>query len=289
VDFMQDETMMPAGGDGGEDLPGGGEVPASHPGDGAGGTQAIRRAIGLLRVLAMARETGYGLSDIARLSGMARPTAHRILTALIAEGLVEQKPATRRYAVGEQIQFLALSRPQRSPLLAAAGPCLSRAVKSVGDTLFLTQRTGLDTICVARLVGDYPVQVLSLSVGDRRPLGVSSAGLALMAALPDDEVRAILAENKRRLGTYSVSTETALEWVRAARRLGYAVRDRGLVPGTRAVSVAIRDQNGQAFAALTVAGTVRRMPPARMEAIAEELGREAREIEEALRRPQPAR
>ena len=255
--------------------------------DGATGTQAIRRAIGVLRVLAMGRETGVGLSDIARLTGIARPTTHRILTALIAEGLVEQKPATRRDAVGEQIQFLALSRPQRSPLLAAAEPHLSQAAGSVGDTLFLTQRTGLDTICVARRLGDYPVQVLSLSVGDRRPLGVSSAGLALMAALDDADVRAILAENELRLASYNVSMAVALAWVREARKLGYAVRDRGLVPGTRAVSVAIRDRQGQAFAALTVAGTVRRMSYSRMDAIAEELGQKAREIEGGLRSRPP--
>ncbi|MBN8942144.1 MAG: IclR family transcriptional regulator [Rhizobiales bacterium] len=251
---------------------------------GEGGTQAIRRAIGVLRILAMAREAGYGLTEVSRLTGLTRPTAHRILLALIDEGLVEQKPATRRYAVGEQIQLLALSRPRRSPLLVAAEPLLDSLTGSIGDTLFLTQRTGLDTVCVARRLGAYPVQVLSLSVGDRRPLGVSSSGLALLARLPDDEVNAVLAQNAPRLASYGATLAQAVAGVKAARKLGYAVRDRGLVPGTRALSVIIRDRDDEAFAAITCAGVVRRMSQARMEGIAEELRVAALAIEHVFGR-----
>ncbi|QCI69362.1 IclR family transcriptional regulator [Phreatobacter stygius] len=232
----------------------------------------------------MAREAGYGLTDVARLTGLTRPTAHRILLALIDEGLVEQKPATRRYAVGEQIQLLALSRPRRSPLLAAAEPLLDELTDSIGDTLFLTQRAGLDTVCVARRLGAYPVQVLSLSVGDRRPLGVSSSGLALLARLPDDEANDLLAQNAPRLTSYGATLAQASAWVQEARKLGYAVRDRGLVPGTRALSVTIRDRSGEAFAAITCAGVIRRMSPARMEAIAEDLRAAAQAVERLLAR-----
>jgi DNA-binding IclR family transcriptional regulator len=249
------------------------------------GTQSIRRAIGVLRILAMARDTGYGLTEVARLTGLTRPTAHRILLALIDEGLVEQKPQTRRYAVGEQIQLLALSRPRRSPLIAAAEPVLDQVATEIGDTIFLTQRAGLDTVCVARRLGSYPVQVLSLSVGDRRPLGVSSSGLALLARLPEDEAEGLLVQNAPRLGSYGTSLAQATEWVRQTRRLGFAVRDRGLVPGTRAISVVIRDRDGQAFAAITCAGVVRRMSQSRMDAIAEELHLAAGLIETALAAP----
>ena len=232
----------------------------------------------------MAREAGFGLTEIVRLTGLTRPTVHRILTALIAEGLVEQKPATRRYAVGEQIQFLALSRPRPSALIAAAETALAETARAIGDTIFLTQRTGLDTICVARRLGDYPIQVLSLSVGDRRPLGISSAGLAVLARMGEDEVRSILGANAPRLAAVGVGIRQAQSWVTGARRLGYAIRDRGLVPGTRALSVAISDRGGQVIAAVTSAGVVRRMSQARMEAVADDLKACARAIEQALAR-----
>ena len=61
-----------------------------------GGTQSIRRAVAVLRILATARETGLGLTEISKHAELARPTAHRIPSILVAEGIVEQRPSTRR-------------------------------------------------------------------------------------------------------------------------------------------------------------------------------------------------
>ena len=66
-----------------------------------GGTQSIQRALAVLRILATARETGLGLAEISMHAGLTRPTTHRILCVLVAEGIVEQRPGTRRYVVGE--------------------------------------------------------------------------------------------------------------------------------------------------------------------------------------------
>ena len=86
------------------------------------GAQSIRRAIGVLRILAAARDAGLGLSEIARQTGLTRPTAHRMLGVLIGEGIVEQRARTRRYVVGEQLPLLALARPTATPLMAAGIP-----------------------------------------------------------------------------------------------------------------------------------------------------------------------
>src|SRR5437773_5980038 len=82
-----------------------------------GGTQSIQRAVAVLRILATARENGLGLTEISMNAELTRPTTHRILSALVAEGIVEQRPGTRRYVVGEQIPLLALARRTREPLL----------------------------------------------------------------------------------------------------------------------------------------------------------------------------
>src|ERR1700704_2620872 len=118
-----------------------------------GGTQSIQRAVAVLRFLATARESGLGLTEISMQAELTRPTTHRILSILVAEGIVEQRPGTRRYVVGEQIPLLALSRRTRDPLLDIVRPHLRAAVGEIGDTGFLTRRTGLDTVCVARQLG----------------------------------------------------------------------------------------------------------------------------------------
>ena len=239
------------------------------------GAQSIGRAFALMRLVASGRESGVGLSDIATLAGLPRPTAHRILAALVREGMVEQKPRTRRYVLGEEVQFLALSRTVRPGLVRDADPLLARAAAEIGDTLFLTLRSGHDTICIGRRLGSYPIQVLVLDAGDRRPLGISSAGIAILACLPEREAAAILRENEVRLRARGSSVRQALEEVARARALGHVLRAPGLVPGTRAVSVPIRRGSGEALAALTVAAVSRRLAPARIEALLDALHRHA--------------
>ena len=56
--------------------------------DRPGGTQSIQRAVAVLRILATARETGLGLTEISMHAELTRPTTHRILSVLVAEGIV---------------------------------------------------------------------------------------------------------------------------------------------------------------------------------------------------------
>ena len=84
--------------------------------------------------------------------------------------------------------------------------------------------------------------------------------------------------------SYRIDEAVAHGWVRTARHLGYALRDRGLVPGTRALSVAIRDEAGRPFAAVTVAGVTRRMGHLQVEALASQLQDIAATIGRELRR-----
>src|SRR4029079_377146 len=259
---------------------------AAHTGsvDLPGGTQSIQRAVAVLRILATARESGLGLTEISMQAELTLPTTHRILSVLVGEGIVEQRAATRRYLVGEQIQLLALSRRTRDPLLEIVRPHLRAAVGEIGDTGFFTRRAGLDTVCVARQLGTYPIQVLAWDVGERRPLGVSNAGIAILSGMQTDTVRGILAKNRSRFSRYGASTEAILQEVAMARANGFAARARSLTPGASAVSVMIRSPSGATHGALTITPISRRMSPKRTEEIVARLRMHAGAIELELRK-----
>jgi DNA-binding IclR family transcriptional regulator len=247
------------------------------------GAQAIRRALAVLRILAAGRETGLPLAEVVQATGLTRPTVHRIVHALIEEGIVEKSEKTGRYAIGNQVPELALARPSRSPLLAAADDVLQRASQQVGDTLFLTMRTGNDTLCVDRRIGSYPIQVLSIEIGARRPLGVSSAGVSILAALPALEARRIVAANEARFVAYRANASAVLAQIAAARRRGYNLREVGLVQGTKSISTWIKTSDGRPAAAITVSAVRSRLGPRREQEVAEILLNASREIEQALR------
>lgn len=247
------------------------------------GAQAIRRALAVLRILAAGREDGVPLAEVVRATGLTRPTVHRIIHVLIEEGIVERHDRTGLYAIGNQVPELALARPRPSRLLIAANPSLQRASSEIGDTLFLTVRTGNDTLCVDRRIGVYPIQVLSIEVGARRPLGVSSAGVAILAAMPAQDARKIVAANEKRFEAYQTDVAAVMGQVIAARRRGYNMREIGLVQGTKSISTWIKSPDGQPAAAITVSAVRTRLGPRREQEVAEILLREARIIEQAIR------
>ena len=248
------------------------------------GGQAIRRALTVLRTLAIGGERGVPLAEVVQATSLTRPTVHRIVHVLIEEGIVERSERTGNYIVGRQVPELALARPSRSPLMIAAEPHLTAASAQLGDTLFLTVRTGLDTLCVARRIGGYPIQVLSIEVGVRRPLGVSSAGIAILAAMPVAEARKIVLANEARFAPYRTDAATVLGWVQLARRRGYYLRDIGLVQGTKALSAWIRTPDGQSAAAITLSAIRNRMNPRRAIEVADVLVAASRAIEAATPR-----
>ncbi|WOH60182.1 IclR family transcriptional regulator [Bradyrhizobium sp. BWC-3-1] len=247
--------------------------------DRPGGTQSIQRAVAVLRILATAREAGLGLTDISKQAELTRPTTHRILSVLISEGIVERRQGSQRYLIGEQVSLLALSRRTRDHLLDIVNPHLQAAVGELGDTGFLTRIVGLETVCIARQLGSYPSQALTWDVGERRPLGVSNAGIAILSGMQTDAAREVITTNRSRFPRYGLSTEAIFREVAMARSKGFANRAISLIPGASPVSVTIRSSDGVARGALTITPTGRRRSPQHTEEIVACLRRHATAVE----------
>jgi DNA-binding IclR family transcriptional regulator len=242
---------------------------------GVGGAQSIRRGLRILRILAIGQEQGVRLTDIVRETGLSRPTAHRILRVLVEEGAVEQDAASRRYMIGQEVSLLGLARTRRFPIRSVADPFLRALAEEVGDTVFLTIRSGHDSICVDRKVGSYPVKVLSIEVGARRPLGVGVGGLALLAFLPEPEALAILKALEPRLAPHKITGTALVERMKSARAKGYAYTDVGVVFGTRAVAVPVFSQAKEPVAAISVAAIADRLSTARLPSLVSSMQRQA--------------
>lgn len=228
------------------------------------GAQSIRRAVRVLRILAVGQEHGVRLTDIVNESGLIRPTVHRILRVLAEEGVVEQDPLTRRYLVGQEVPLLGLARSGRFPIREIADPYVRHICEQAGDTVFLSIRSGSDSICVDRKTGSYPVKVLSIDIGARRPLGVGVAGLMLLACLPEEAAAAIVKANEQRLVQHQLTAAKLMERVRIARAKGYAYAEVGVVKGTRAVAIPILGALQEPLAAISVAAIADRITPSRL-------------------------
>lgn len=205
--------------------------------------------------------------DLCLATGLERPTVYRLLATLLEGGYVVRQ-GRFRYTVGPRLT--ALARPTGSPALAERlRPVLARVSASCGDAAFAIVREGAQSHCIARHLGTHPVQVLVIQVGTRQPLGVGAAGLALLAALSDEDVRATIDANAPVLGQYGGMTPERMNvLVRSTRERGWSVVGNHAIQQVLAVGMAVRNTKGIPVAAISVASTEGRMPRERQQLIA---------------------
>ncbi len=246
--------------------------------------QSLERSIGILRALAAAGTSELRLSDVARAVRLSKPTTSRILSALCHEGLVEVTREAKTFRLGSEVVFLGWSAAQSFQLTRLARPVLVKLAETTGDTAFLIVRSGNEAVCADRVSGSYPVKALTMEVGSRRPLGIGSGSLALLAALPDEEIELILRANADRLVPFkAVRAARIRREVQQTRIRKYALAEGHVVKEVSGVGVAIRDPQGHPIAAVSVASISSRFENGRQAALIRVTQGAAREIERALR------
>ena len=248
------------------------------------GSQLLDRAVAVLRRLGEAGEAGERLSVLAAALDLTPPTAHRILAALERHGLVEQEAATHRYRLGVELFALGTLAADGTGLRRLARPALLRLAGLTGETVFLMVRSGLNNVCVDREAGEYVIQTLTQNVGNPIPLGIGSAGVAILAAMPDAEAAAVLHANAARYAAFNKDAGAIAASLARARAEGRVVTRDWTIEGVSAIAMPVRPPNRDAVAAIAVNMTTARMTPARLEDISALLREEIAGIERALRR-----
>jgi DNA-binding IclR family transcriptional regulator len=250
----------------------------------SGGAQTIDRAATLLLLVGRAGPTGARLTDLVEQCGLTKPTIRRMLLALVRAGLLDQDPDTRRYHIGPEIYVLGTLASTRFGIHPISLRSLVRLSQDTGDTAFLSVPRDVYSICVHREEGPYPIRIHALHVGDRHPLGVGAASLALLSALPDHEVEQVLAANAEVLAeNYPQHAPSVLRaLVHETRAKGYALNPGMLLPGSWGIGVAIRGADGRPIGALSIAAIESRMSELRQREIGALLKKEAAWIETRL-------
>lgn len=258
----------------------------AHSGDRAemSGSQSVDRALGLLSLIGREPAEGLPLGEIVTGSGLNKPTTRRLLLALMRAGLVEQEPQTRRYCLGEEAFVLGVLAARRHSLVEMAMESLRRLSGETQDTSFLTVRRENYAICLHREEGTYPVRTHALQTGDQHPLGVGAGSLALLAALPDEDVdRIIVANEAALLARYpGFAPDSMRTDIAQTRERGFSLNPGRLVASSWGMGRAFRYPDGRVAGALSIAAIDSRMTPARQTELAALLVREGTRIEALL-------
>ncbi len=256
-----------------------------------GGAQSVDRALALLALIGRHSAAGVSLSGLVSISGLNKATVRRLVLALMRAGLVEQDAQSRAYHLGEEAYVLGLLAQDRHGLLRQAMEQIQNLARHTGDAAFLSVRRGLHSVCLHREDGAHPIRTYALMPGGYHPLGVGAGSLAMLAALPDAEVEAIIAANTPELlAQYPrLPPETLRAHVAETRESGIALNPGLIFEDSWGLGIALHGPDGQLVGALSLAAVESRMKEPRREELAQKLRAAARVVEARLSRRQQER
>jgi IclR family transcriptional regulator, pca regulon regulatory protein len=191
------------------------------------------------------------LAEVATATGLARPTARRILLTLEELGYV--RAAERGYSLTPRVLELGVSYVRSMGLWEVARPHLERLVARTNESCSIAQLDGSDIVYVAR-VAVPKIVALAVQIGTRFPALPTSLGKVQLAALPPDELDRVLAEPTRsglvpRWQPDRAERDAVLREVRAR---GWALTDEQLALGIRSIAAPLRDGSGRVIAGVNV-------------------------------------
>jgi len=215
----------------------------------------LDKSVAVLDALAM--RGPLSLAGLVATTGISRPTAHRLATALEAHGLVG-RDRSGRFVLGARVA--AWGRVAGADLVDRAEPVLAELRDRTGESAQLFVRAGDTRVCVA--AAERPSGLRdTVPVGAVLPLDRGSGGKVLRAGRPD------------------AGDDAALARVRAR---GWAESVAEREPGVASVSAPVHDARGQVIAAISVSGPIDRLGRAPGRRFAAAVVAAARELEGGL-------
>jgi DNA-binding IclR family transcriptional regulator len=225
----------------------------------ASGVGVLDRAVSILSLLAADGPVSAGA--VIEETGLSRPTAYRLLSALEMHHLVTRREG--RYSLG--VRLLGWAAAAGTGLVERARPVLERLRDATGESTQLYVREGEHRVCVASVERATGLRD-SVPVGAVMPLSRGSAG------------KVLLAWGEGEGSSYGIDAEK----LEAVRSQGWAESVAEREAGVASVSVPVFGADGSLRAAVSASGPVSRLGERPGEQLAEEVVAAAREIETAL-------
>ena len=235
-----------------------GRIPAK-PGAPIGQVQSLTRGLSILEALAKS-DGGLTLTDLAHRAQLPASTTHRLLSTLERMGYVYQAGDLGLWYVGLQAFRVGTTFLSNRDFIAQSHAYMHRLMEQEGETANLAILDGTEAVFVAQVQCHEMMRTL-VRLGSRVPLHASGVGKALFAALPDEQVDAILKVRglPRITENTIVATETMWAALRVIRQRGYSFDDEEHARSTRCVGAAIYDEHAEALGAISVAGPSSRL------------------------------
>jgi len=227
----------------------------------------LRQAMQVLRLFTPER-LDLGVVEAAELLNRPRSTVSRWLSGMGEAGFLVREPESGRYRLSMELAALGELSRRSTSLQRLARPVLEELVRETGETSNLVTLVGGAAVNVEVVQSPRPVKHVGV-LGKRLPLHATAAGKVLMAWLPPEERRELLAGGLERLTPATLCSPTEVERELArVRKLGYGTAWREMEEDLAAASAPVRDHRGRVTAAITTSAPTSRVSRDGLEVLA---------------------
>ncbi len=210
---------------------------------------------GLMLLQALSGEGRARLSDLADIVGLPVSTAHRLLATLQQHGFAEFDETAQEWSVGIGAYRTGTAYLMGTNLVDGSRRIMHRLMEDTGETANLAILEDGWIVFVSQVETRNPVRAF-FRPGSRSPMHASGIGKAILAALPEREIAAIL--RARGLDAFTprtlITPETLMADLARIRARGWALDDEEHHAGMRCVAAVIRNGFGEAVAGVSVSG-----------------------------------
>jgi len=189
--------------------------------DSVSGVGVLDKAVTILDAL---EERPLALAALVEATGIPRPTAHRLATALEDHGLV-RRDREGRFTLGLRLVALGHAAAGDLPITEAARPALEALREATGESVQLYVRDGDRRVCALSLESPHGLRTI-VPLGAVLPLDRGSAGKVLRG-----------------------------EWTKQGWAESVGEREAGVA----SVSAPVLDAAGEVLAAVSVSGPIERV------------------------------
>lgn len=224
------------------------------------GAQSALRAIRLLKQFTVERPE-LGLSELSERTGLNKATTHRLLQALLSEGMLDRDHDGGKYRLGPAVMVLGAQAMSAGNLRSEARSMLKQLAAETGETATLEVPAEDTMLILDEIAGGHRVAAGG-NIGTRWAMHATSTGKAVVAF--SDNGLARLPERLTPLTVKTITSRDALEeQLGEIRRRGFAESVDELEDGFSGVGTVIRNASGDILAAMSICGPTQRLTESR--------------------------
>lgn len=243
----------------------------------------VQSAERIFQVMEMLAENGeMGLMEISAALDLHKSTVHRLLMSLVYMGYAKQDETTQKYMLSYKIVNMAGKILDRMDILQVAKPYLERLSDLSGEAVHLVQREGNHILYIYKIEAKVGTIRLVSHVGMIHPMYCSGVGKAIMATLPEREVKQIWNESVIEKKTDKTVTDydEMQKLLEEVRKNGYALDDEENEKGVRCIAACLHGYQNEVKYAFSISGPTSRMTRERVM----ELAVDVKKVQEELSR-----